>query len=468
MSYDGNGQITSWNPGSLPSGSEDHLSHLTIAGAATTSLEGRLVEFKNYRTPLIEKRDWGLISMQDGAGLATLDNGSGIESLTIAADGTAYFVRNGATVLDGVTYQRPMFKLQVGSQNPGQAAVATFVGDLSGALASLGAAATDPVTGLAAGLDGTLYGVVQHGDGSVPDGSSPIVNFLRDSSGQLINVFSQGLLQGSGSEVTSAGDLSFSSNGTLYVADDSDDEIYTVEKLTGAILGLHSSGDAGNLRGLAVNPADNDVTASDGGSNRIMRLIAGSANDTPYFDYAARFGMSDIRAISFYNGSFSPTESAAPYFAVDQTQRIFGSGPGKRKHHARDRSRSVRDRMRSPMIRPAAWFTTLKTRTPTSALAPTRWPRTAMPFLEISRPEPTRSIRRCIPGIWFSTVGTFTTSIRTPTISFASVCRPAVYSQPRRRPPTSIVTTASAWSGERRSTMPACVYLTNGSGTDEV
>ncbi|MGI8604629.1 MAG: choice-of-anchor A family protein [Verrucomicrobiales bacterium] len=325
---------TFWDMGghevSAPWGKSDSLWAIvedSTAPAAVNSLKARLIEFKNYRTPLIVKQDWGQISLPAGLSLSPFAGSSEIASLAITGAGTGYFVRNGPTVIDGVTYHHPLFKIEVGSQAVGQSALASFVGDLTGALTSLGAGSGDSVTGLAAGTAGDLFGVVQIGDGTVPDRLFTIANLLRDSNGQLINIFSPGLIQGAGAAATLSGDLSFSSNGILYVTDNADNDVYRVDSTTAAIVERFSTEIAGAYSGFSVNPADNDLTASDTSANKIVRVLGGSGNDTAYFDYAARFGLSNIRAIAFFNGAFVPTESAPPYFAVDRTQRIYAVDP---------------------------------------------------------------------------------------------------------------------------------------------
>jgi len=327
ITYGSNQQITQWTPNK--SGTDAAANHASLSATAVPAqgLSGRLVEFKNYRTPAIQATDWGLLYYRDGATLVPLATTSGLESLTISADGSAYFVKNGPTTIGGLTYQKPLFKLDIGSQSPGTALAATFVGDLQRGLIQLGAAANDQVTGLALSQSGLLHGVLRTGDSSATDRLFNVANLLRDSSNQLINVLPAGMLTGATHSVTAAEDISFSSNGTLHVTDAADGHIYSVDPATGTVLSLVSERSGAVYRALAINPSDNDLTVSDPASNTVRKVDAAASEDPAYFDYEARFDFSDVRALAFFNGLFAPVETTAPYYAASRTNRIHAVNP---------------------------------------------------------------------------------------------------------------------------------------------
>lgn len=327
VTYGANQLVTNWNPNPAGNGTIFNHARLTTNSTPAQPLSARLVEFKNYRTPAIQATDWGLVYYRDGSQLIPLATTAGLESLAISANGSAYFAKNGPTTIGGVTYQKPLFKLDIGAQTPGTPLAATFVGDLQRGLSDLGAAATDQVTGLALTSTGHLYGVLRAGDVTSPDRLFTVANLLRDSSNQLINVLSAGVLQGAMDSVTSAEDLAFASDGTLHVADAADGHIYTVDPANGSVLSRVSARSGVSYRALAINPSDNDLTVSDTSSNSVRRIQPAAAEDPAYFDYAARFDFSDVRALAFFHGQFTPTQSTPPYYAANRTQRLYAVDP---------------------------------------------------------------------------------------------------------------------------------------------
>ncbi len=327
VGYSANGEITTWIP--LPTGGNltTHSASFALANQATTGITGRLVEFKNYRTPLIRTTDWGIIHVRNGAGRTPLVGANGIAGMTVNASGQAFFVSNTPVTVDGVTYNRPMFRMEVGQQQTGDALMAEFAGDLMPAITAMGGAWDGLVTGLATGQDGVLYGVLRLGGASSPDKLFAVLNLLKTSTGSLVNVVERGTIVGGGYAGDSVEDISASSTGTLFVSDVADGHVYEVSPATGAILSLANSESGTSYGALAVNPADDDMVAANGSNTAVMKVRPGSGDDTAYFDYAARFGYDSLRAMAFFNGTFTPTEVSPPYYAANQTTSLWGVDP---------------------------------------------------------------------------------------------------------------------------------------------
>ena len=307
-------------------GRSDSLWSLVPDTTGTANGKARLIEFKNYRTPGIEATDWGIVSYLDG-GIAVAIDTEGLENLAITNDGTAYFVRNRPTLIGGLTRQKPLFQLDLGTRLPGTALTATFVGDLQKGLSEWITGASDEVTGLAISPRGQLHGVLRTGDTTTPDYLFTIANLLVDNTQQLINLLPCGSLQGPAGSATSADDIAFSADGILHVTDAADNHVYTVDPATGAIVTLVPSPAGTTSRALAINPSDNDLTVSDPSRQTIRSLDAAAAGGRPYFNYNELFGIPQIRAIAFFNGVFTPTQSTTRYFAANRTRQIHALDP---------------------------------------------------------------------------------------------------------------------------------------------
>src|SRR5690349_3236993 len=73
---------------------------------------GRLGEFLNWNLPNVSARHYGALSYLSGGNPTPFSGEIQIESMAISAGGTAYIVRNVPTLINGVTYKRPLFSFE--------------------------------------------------------------------------------------------------------------------------------------------------------------------------------------------------------------------------------------------------------------------------------------------------------------------------------------------------------------------
>jgi uncharacterized delta-60 repeat protein len=300
---------------------------------------GRLGEFLNWNLPNVSARHYGTIRYLNNGVATSFTGGYGIESFALTASGTAYFVRNKATVINGITYKRPLFSFETSTLTyGGSAPVAAFVGDLELAFSSTGAVVdsgdTDEATGIAIGPDQRLWVLYNKGNSTVTDQLFRINSFSVNSQGALDNVSLMGSLTGDAESVTSGQDLAFVA-GQLHVADDADDKIYTVNHLSAAITGVFSSDTGTRYEGLNAFGPTGEVIASntdsgDAEAETVRRIRTGTGNDSSRFNYLtlSSNALQDIEGLSFSAGSLSGGNTApAPYFAVNRTNSIYRVDP---------------------------------------------------------------------------------------------------------------------------------------------
>lgn len=331
-------QITFWDMAGHETSVPYSRSNSLWAVAENT---GRLGEFVNWNLPNVAARAYGPIRYLSGGVVTSFTGAYNFESLAISQSGTAYFVRNSPTVIDGVTYKRPLFTFETGTLTWGSTPtvpVASFVGDLEQALSVLGpvgeAVDTDDVAGLAIGPDQRLWVLFNDGTGSNNDYLFRINSFSITPQGALNNVSLIGPLTGAGDVVNGGQDMVYNGN-TLYVADDTDDEIYTVNPATAAITGVHSADTPVKYEGLAMFAPTGELVGSstDSGTpdaESIRRIRAGNSNDTTRFNYSTLSAglLTDIEGVSFSSGSVSSSNAAPPdYFAINRTNSIFRVNP---------------------------------------------------------------------------------------------------------------------------------------------
>jgi uncharacterized delta-60 repeat protein len=303
---------------------------------------GRLGEFLNWNLPNVVARTYGPIRyLNNGVSTGFSGTGYALESLAITSSGTVYFVRNEPTTINGTTYKRPLFTFELNSLTWGATPtipLATFVGDLTPALSVTGivgdVSGTDLVNGLAIGPDQRLYVLYSEGNNTTTDFLFRI-NSFSTASGGLNNVSLIGPVSGTGEAVTLGQDMVFS-GGTLYITDDSDDEVYSINSATGAILSLVSSDASTKYEGLAVYPLTGEILGANADSGTadaqtIRRIRTGDGiNDLTRFHYATLSGnaLTDLEGLAFAAGSVSSsTAPPPPYFAVNRTSSIFRVDP---------------------------------------------------------------------------------------------------------------------------------------------
>lgn len=295
-----------------------------------------LIEFRNYRSPLISSAvDYGELYFKDGTSdksFSWSSNTSWIKSLAIANDGTAYFVRNTKTGVGGHDYKRAVFKISLGTLQLGDKTVSTFVGNLEPGLAAI-AGTIDPddqVTGLSLSPSGQLYGVLREGLTTGVGGADYLFRCTQVATamtGPTLSVTSLGRLTSTAGSSTNTEDLVFSRDGALYVSDTSDNEVLRINPETGAVLSVLSAESEGGYCGLAVDNVDFRLVASStGGStaNSFLRVDGGPANDDTFLNYQTRWGYTGIQAISFYQAPFVLLNQAVDVFAADGTATVYG------------------------------------------------------------------------------------------------------------------------------------------------
>lgn len=323
--------ITGLNSDSLPA-----LSDAVWAVAKNTAGTGHeLVKFSNYATsPAITS--YGNLSYLSSGSPVVFPVSAPVHALAVTAGGVGYFVASGDLVIDGSTYRRPLFSINVATLAAGGPAQATLIGDLEPRLrALLGASGylgtSQPVTGLAIHPStGVLYALVQAGDVGVTD-KLVRINDPTVSAGNVMDVSLVGTLTGSTVSVNLGLDLAFTPSGQLYVTDANTGKLLLVDTADASVDAVHGAEwPAGSTyAGLAINPANSDIIASDTSSDAVRRAVAGDGNDVTMFSYASLFSRTDVQAMSFasYAVSWNPSPPLPPYFAVNRSASIYRVNP---------------------------------------------------------------------------------------------------------------------------------------------
>lgn len=292
-----------------------------------TSTGERLVRFDNYTTADVTPVDFGSIYIQSGSGNIGFTNtgaSATVGAMVVTSGGTAYFVRNQDTVIDGVTYRRPIFSMPVGSLVTGNTPIATLVGDLDAALATVKAAAFDPasdfITGLSFSNSGGLYATFATGGSAVGDFLIRINNAAVDASGNMLNVLNLGAISGAGETGSNVTDLVMASNVVARIADAADNEVYTTNAL-GTITSVFSN-DALNYWALSFNSAGTEIIGGTS-TGSVRRVVSGANNDLVYFNYMSQFGYGNSEAFGLPRGNWVPyvQPPADSLFAVPGNSR---------------------------------------------------------------------------------------------------------------------------------------------------
>lgn len=323
--------ITGLNSDSLPA-----LSDAVWAVAKNTAGTGHeLVKFTNYATtPAMTS--YGNLTYQSSGSPVVFPVTAPVHALTVTAGGMAYFVASGDLVIDGSTYRRALFSINVATLAAGGPAQATLIGDLEPRLrALLGASgylgASQPVTGLAIHPStGVLYALVQAGDVGVTDRLVRI-NALNVTAGNVMDISLVGSLTGSPVSVNLGLDLAFTPSGQLYATDANTGKLLLVDPADASVDAVHGvEWPAGaSYAGLAINPANADIIASDISADTVRRAVAGDGNDVTLFNYSSLFSRTDVQAMSFasYGVTWNPTPPLPAYFAVNRTTSIYRVNP---------------------------------------------------------------------------------------------------------------------------------------------
>lgn len=302
---------------------------------------GRLAEFVNWNLPNVSARAYPAIRYLSNGATTSFPSSGNLESLAITSGGTAYFVRNEPTLINGVTYKRPLFTFETSaltwSGSSGTTPVATFVGDLESALSVLGPVAevaeSDEITGLTIGPDQRLYLLYNEGYDTTTDYLLRINSFSQ-AGGALNNVSIIGALTGAGETVAHGQDLIFNGS-SLYVTDDADDEVYTVDYATAAITGVQSNDATTKYEGLAVFAATGELLGANSDSGtpdavHVRRVRSGAGNDLNRFNYATLSSsvLQDLEGLTFPGGSVgTSTTPPPPYYAINRTTSIYRVDP---------------------------------------------------------------------------------------------------------------------------------------------
>lgn len=299
---------------------------------------GGLMEFKDWNLPGAEARNYGQIRYMSG-GVATAFTGSpGIDAMCITNEGSAYFVRNLPTTVNGTSRRRPVFRIDLGTLTWGSTPtppVAHFVGDLAQVLGDFGAysdaGSLDRISGMTIGTDGRMYLAWDRGNSSTADFLLRLNSLSTDAAGMFNNWSLCGTMTGAGTDtVTQAQDLAFTTTGALLVTDDFENTVHQVNPLTGAVAAAWST-DSSGYEGMAVHKGSGDVVISNISTlgEVIRRVTPGPNNDVTLYSYLTLSGgiASDIQAIGFYSNPLGAATPPPAYYAADGTSRLYTIDP---------------------------------------------------------------------------------------------------------------------------------------------
>ncbi len=301
-----------------------------IAGYSAAP-DPHLLRFRNYKNNggNVASTDFGALAYRDGAATTLFTNAASVlGAMTVDASNRLYFVNSAATVIAGVTYERPLFTLNLNSLPSSGPVVASLVGDLGpGLRTAIGVTpltSNEVVSGLAPGADGSLRLVVRIGNGATADALCRIISLTPSSAGNLA-VGLVGTLQNGATNAGNARGLAIDSTGQAYVSDTDDLGVYKVNATTGSLtVAMHST--EASAGPLAVHLSDTDLVTALNNST-ITKVVTGNANDTAYFNYFNLWGLSTPSALSFVGLAVTPPPAVTGYFAADGTSTIYRIDP---------------------------------------------------------------------------------------------------------------------------------------------
>ena len=312
-----------------PSGSDAMWAVVPYVSGFSGSTDPHLVKFTNYQNSggNVDRIDYGILAYQNGGTVTSFaGNPSSIEAMTVDAGQQLYFVRSAATVVAGITYERPLFVLNL--NNLSGSSVANFVGDLGPSLRTESGisplTSNEVVSGLAVGADGKLRLVLRKDTGAVTDVLMRVESLTPNASGAL-SVTLLGPLQNGATSAGNAKGLAIDSTGQAYVTDADDLGVYKVNATTGVLtLPMYSTEGSGGP--VAVHLSDADVVTAL--PNRtISKVVAGNANDPAYFHTLNLWGLDAPTAIAFPGLAITPPAAVNGYFAASGTASIYRLDP---------------------------------------------------------------------------------------------------------------------------------------------
>ncbi len=289
-----------------------------------------LFEFRNYRNTSnnVTSIDYGNLVYMDGTTPFNFTKVSGsarIDALTVTRDLVLYFVRNADVTIGGQTHNHPVFKVALSNIRQGQQVVAEFVGDFNPfkvGVPSTGGA-DDVVSGLAVGVDQRLYLLWREGlaSGAGNTTSDYLVRFNSlsvDSARDFGGATKVGQITGSGYSSANSAGLAAAPDGSLYVGDRQDGDVYQVNPSTAAILSRFSQQSGSTSEALAILPADGDMVSSYTSGPlyyQMVKVTPGTTADVSYFSYGVRFGINLIRAIGFCTNPLNTVPPTSSIYA---------------------------------------------------------------------------------------------------------------------------------------------------------
>jgi hypothetical protein len=300
-----------------------------IAGYASAP-DPHLLRFRNYKNSggNVDRTDFGALAYQDGTATTTFTSASVLAAMTVDASNRLYFVNSAPTVIAGVTYERPLFTINLSSLPSSGPVVASFVGDLGPSLrTAIGITpltSNEVISGLAPAPDGYLRLVVRIGNGTTADAMCRITSLSPSSTGQLTVAFT-GTLQNGATNAGNVQGLAIDNTGQAYVSDADDLGVYKVNATTGALtVAMHSTETTAGP--LALHLSDTDIVTALSNST-ITKVVTGNTNDAAYFNYFNLWGLNTPSAISFVGLSVTPPPAVTGYFAADGTFNIYRIDP---------------------------------------------------------------------------------------------------------------------------------------------
>lgn len=291
----------------------------------------RLVRFGNYKNTggNVERTDFGGIGYQDGSVVTLFSSAtSKLEAMVVDTTNRLFFVNNAATIIAGVTYERPLFSLPLGALSGSGPVVGSLVGDLGDGIRT--ATGISPLTtnetvnGLAVGSDGKIKLAVRVGTGATPDILLSLASLIPNGSGQF-TLTTIGTLQNGGVSAGNVLGLAIDSTGQAYVSDGDDGGVWKVSATTGQLTTpMHSTESSAGPIAVHLSDADIITALSD---RTVRKILAGDANDTAYFNPLNLWGYNSATAIAFPGLSLTPPPTVTGYFAADGTRSLYRIDP---------------------------------------------------------------------------------------------------------------------------------------------
>lgn len=241
--------------------------------------DAQLFSISNYMSPTTTLTSFGRLKWNN-AGTPT-DFGTNLDNCIISRTGRLYFYCNETF---GTHLGPTLLSFDLANASTTQNNIVSIIGRTPTSV-ELRGIAIDPLNDELYALrnDGWIYVI------------NPVTAAIVRTVGQAT---------GLGESVTTGEDIMFDRYGSLYVLDDTDDELYRINKGNGAILQVYNNGGAGVgvVQGMAWDHVNNRmlVTATD---TRILIVSPLSLTGYSVVNGFGTIGLTDVECISF-----SPTE----------------------------------------------------------------------------------------------------------------------------------------------------------------